>query len=131
MTESERLEQSGAQRAPYEGKKGRMFLMPSRSPPTMPPSLAERLSALDQPEHISDTTAIWSSVRPVLVMGRVVMVLSIIVLGELFDDARIGGLTVGVWALIAGIPLFLLASVGITYGDRLAKKEAGDRPQKP
>jgi len=53
------------------------------------------------------------------------------VLGELFDDARIGGLTVGVWALIAGIPLFLLASVGITYGDRLAKSEAENEARKP
>ena len=105
--------------------------MSPRPSSLVPPSLAERLSALDEPDHTSDTAAIWSSVRPVLVMGRVAMVLSIIVLGELFDDARIGGLTVGVWALIAGIPLFLLASVGITYGDRLAKSEAGNEARKP
>jgi hypothetical protein len=105
--------------------------MSPRPSSLVPPSLAERLSALDEPDHTSDTAAIWSSVRPVLVLGRVAMVLSIIVLGELFDDARIGGLTVGVWALIAGIPLFLLASVGITYGDRLAKSEAENEARKP
>jgi hypothetical protein len=106
-------------------------MTPLRPCCTVPPSLAERLSALDEPEHLSDTAAIWTSIRPVLVMGRVVMVLSIIVLGELFDDARIGGLTVGVWALIAGIPLFLLASVGITYGDRLSKKDREEGPGGP
>jgi len=65
----------------------------------------------------------WTSVRPVLVLGRVAMVLLIIVVGELFDDVRFGGLSIGVWALIAGIPLFLLISMVITYGDRLVKQE--------
>ena len=68
----------------------------------------------------------WTSVRPVLVLGRVAMVLLIIVVGELFDDVRFGGLSIGVWALIAGIPLFLLISMVITYGDRLVKQEVED-----
>ena len=57
----------------------------------------------------------WTSVRPVLVLGRVAMVLLIIVVGELFDDVRFGGLSIGVWALIAGIPLFLLISMAVSY----------------
>ena len=89
----------------------------------MAPTLAERLSALDEPDRAGEAGAMWTSVRPVLVLGRVAMVLLIIVVGELFDDVRFGGLSIGVWALIAGIPLFLLISMVITYGDRLVKEE--------
>ena len=92
----------------------------------MAPTLAERLSALDEPDRAGEAGAMWTSVRPVLVLGRVAMVLLIIVVGELFDDVRFGGLSIGVWALIAGIPLFLLISMVITYGDRLVNQEKED-----
>ena len=82
------------------------------------PTLAERLSALDQPDHATDASAMWSSVRPLLVLGRIVMV-GFIIIVEIFDDVRLAGLTIGVWALIVGIPLFLLISTVITYIDRL------------
>ncbi len=85
----------------------------------MAPTLAQRLEALDQPDGVGEVGAIWTSLRPVLVLGRFLMVLLIIVVGELFDDFRLSGLTIGVWALIAGIPLFLLLSMVIAYGDRL------------
>ena len=82
-------------------------------------TLAERLSAMDQPDHASEAGAIWNSVRPLLVLGRIVMVGLIIIIGEIFDDVRFAGLTIGVWALVMGIPLFLLISTIITYVDRL------------
>jgi ABC-type Na+ efflux pump permease subunit len=87
------------------------------------PSLAERLSALDQPDHATDASAMWSSVRPILVIGRMLMVGLIIAIGEIFDDVRMAGLTIGVWALILGIPLFLFISAIITYVDRLVNGE--------
>lgn len=65
----------------------------------------------------------WGSVRPLLVLGRILMVGMIIIIGELFDDVRLFGLTIGVWALILGIPLFLLISMIITYGDRFVNPE--------
>lgn len=89
----------------------------------MAPTLAERLSALDQPDNTGEAGAMWTSVRPVLVLGRVVMVIGIILIGEIFDDVRLGGLSIGVWSLIAGIPVFLLISMVITYGDRLVHQE--------
>lgn len=88
------------------------------------PSLAERLSAMDQPDHATEAGAMWGSVRPLLVLGRIVMVGMIIIIGELFDDVRLFGLTIGVWALILGIPLFLLISMVITYGDRFVNPES-------
>ena len=86
-------------------------------------TLAERLSAMDQPDHASEAGAIWNSVRPLLVLGRIVMVGLIIIVGEIFDDVRFAGLTIGVWALVMGIPLFLLISTIITYVDRLVGNE--------
>ena len=85
------------------------------------PSITERLNALDQPDHPDDASAIWSSVRPLLVIGRILMVTFIIIVGELFDDVRVAGLSIGVWALVMGIPLFLFISAIITYMDRLIK----------
>ena len=65
----------------------------------------------------------WGSIRPLLVLGRIVMVSLIIIVGEVFDDVRMAGLTIGVWALVLGIPLFLLISTFITYVDRLVGLE--------
>ena len=87
------------------------------------PSLTERLSAMDQPDHATEAGAMWGSVRPLLVLSRIVMVAMLIVVGEIFDDVRMAGLTIGVWALILGIPLFLLISSFITYVDRLVGRE--------
>ena len=88
------------------------------------PSLAERLSAMDQPDHATEAGAMWGSVRPLLVLGRILMVGVLIIVGEIFDDVRVAGLTIGVWALVMGIPLFLLISSFITYVDRLVGLEA-------
>tara|TARA_B100000035_G_C20580432_1_gene370824 strand:+ start:126 stop:419 length:294 start_codon:yes stop_codon:yes gene_type:complete len=87
------------------------------------PSLAERLSAMDQPDHATEAGAMWGSVRPLLVLGRILMVGMLIIVGEIFDDVRVAGLTIGVWALVLGIPLFLLISSFITYVDRLVGLE--------
>ena len=88
------------------------------------PTLAERLSAMDQPDHATEAGAMWGSVRPLLVLGRILMVGMLIIVGEVFDDVRVVGLTIGVWALVLGIPLFLLISSFITYVDRLVGLEA-------
>ena len=87
------------------------------------PSLAERLSAMDKPDHATEAGALWGSVRPLLVLGRILMVGMLIIVGEIFDDVRVAGLTIGVWALVLGIPLFLLISSFITYVDRLVGLE--------
>ena len=78
---------------------------------------------MDQPDHATDASAIWTSIRPLLVLGRIVMVAFIIIVGEIFDDVRVASLSIGVWALVLGIPLFLLISAIITYVDRLVSGE--------
>ena len=90
-------------------------------------SLAQRLVALDQPDRRSEAEAIWFSVRPVMLLLRVLLVVAVILIGEIFDDLRIQGLSIGVWALIAGIPLFLLVSMLIVYLDQ----KTGMNQEKP
>jgi uncharacterized membrane protein len=90
-------------------------------------SLAQRLVALDQPDQRSEAEAIWFSVRPVMLLLRVLLVVAVILIGEIFDDLRIQGLSIGVWALIAGIPLFLLVSMLIVYLDQ----KTGMNQEKP
>ena len=90
-------------------------------------SLAQRLVALDQPDQRREAEAIWFSVRPVMLLLRVLLVVAVILIGEIFDDLRIQGLSIGVWALIAGIPLFLLVSMLIVYLDQ----KTGMNQEKP
>ena len=81
-------------------------------------SIAERISALDTPDERDDVEAIWHSVPPIFILARLTLVLLIILVGEIFDDTYVKGLTVGIWALIVGIPLFVLMSLGLLFGDR-------------
>ena len=82
------------------------------------PSIAERISALDRPEEIEEVEAIWQSIRPILAISRIVLVIVIILVGEMFDDEYIKGLTVGIWALVIGIPLIVAISFALLFGDR-------------
>jgi uncharacterized membrane protein len=93
-------------------------------------SLAQRLVALDQPDQRSEAEAIWFSIRPVMLLLRVLLVVAVILIGEIFDDLRIQGLSIGVWALIAGIPLFLLVSMLIVYLDQKTGVNQ-EKPQPP
>jgi len=81
------------------------------------PSWSERLAALDAPSAANESEAIWASVRPLLVMVRLGMILVIIAVGELMDDTFHRGLSIGVWGLIVGIPLFVVMSMFIAYVD--------------
>ena len=90
-------------------------------------SLGQRLVDLDQPDQRGEAEAIWHSVRPVMLLLRVLLVVAVILIGEIFDDLRIQGLSIGVWALIAGIPLFFLVSMLIVYLDQ----KAGMNQEKP
>ena len=40
----------------------------------------------------------------------------------MFDDEYIKGLTVGIWALVFGIPLFILISLALIFGDRFDRE---------
>tara|TARA_B110000459_G_C16420748_1_gene407323 strand:- start:329 stop:649 length:321 start_codon:yes stop_codon:yes gene_type:complete len=83
-----------------------------------------RLAELDTPDHATDEEEIWSLIRLSLVIIRIVLFVAIIAISELMESYYISNLSMALWALIIGIPLFILISWGIVLGDRIIKKQA-------
>lgn len=67
---------------------------------------------------VSDQEEIWMSIRSILSLLRVLILISTIVVSEFFDDHYILELTVAIWSLIIGIPLFFLISLVILWGNK-------------
>ena len=83
----------------------------------------ERIAALDAPDNKTDEEEIWSLIRFSLVVVRVILFVAIIVVSEVMESVFIYNLSASLWALIIGIPLFVLISMGILFGDRVMKHE--------
>ena len=81
-------------------------------------SFFERLSALDKPDEANDTEQIWMIIRTFLGIIRVLIFVSIIVIAEMLEEIFIGNLSLAVWSLIVGIPLFILLSSIIIIGNK-------------
>ena len=81
-------------------------------------SFIERLSALDKPDDANDTEQIWMIIRTFLGIIRVLIFVSIIVIAEMLEEIFIGNLSLAVWSLIVGSPLFVLLSSLIILGNK-------------
>ncbi len=91
--------------------------------------LHNRLAELDTPDHATDEEEIWSLIRLSLVILRIILFVTIILISELMESYYISNLSMAVWALVLGIPLFILISWGIVLGDRIIKKENDEREE--
>ena len=96
-------------------------------------SFIERITAMDRPDEVQETEQIWRTVRSFLGLMRVVIFILVIVIAELMEEFFIGKLSLAIWSLIVGIPLFILLSVLIIMGngyflDEKEKKTAVLRP---
>ena len=80
-------------------------------------SFIERLSALDKPDDVKDSEQIWRIVRAFLGVIRVMIFVSIIIIAEMMEEFFVGNLSLAVWSLILGIPLFVLISMLIIFGN--------------
>ena len=58
------------------------------------------------------------SIRAILSILRVLILISTIVVSEFFEDHYILDLTIAIWSLIIGIPLFFLISLLILWGNK-------------
>ena len=67
---------------------------------------------------VSDQEEIWMSIRSILSILRVLVLISTIVVSEFFEDQYVFDLTVAIWSLIVGIPLFFLISLLILWGNK-------------
>ena len=86
-------------------------------------TLADRMADLDQPDLRTDEEEIWGVLRAALSVGRVVVFLSIILVSEFLEEYFFNGLSVAIWSLIIGIPLFFVISLAIILGDSKFSKD--------
>lgn len=66
----------------------------------------------------SDEEEIWLTIRSVLTFARVVVLFGTIVVSELFEEYYFLDLTIAIWSLIIGIPLFFVISLLILWGNK-------------
>ena len=57
-------------------------------------------------------------IRSWLTIIRVVMVIAIIIIAEIFEEVTLLNFSLSVWAIVVGFPLFLLVSMVIIQGDK-------------
>jgi hypothetical protein len=84
-------------------------------------SLKQRIHSMSQPVEHSTEEEIWEIVRSWLIITRIITFITMIALAEFFEDITVGGLSVSLWSLIVGIPVFLILSIIIIWGDRWMK----------
>ena len=133
MDEQEKAHKSTIEfeRRKYKRQKNAKFNLTLRVKPlielnsllNMASRIQERIAALDAPDHKTDEEEIWSLIRFSLVVVRVILFVAIIVVSEVMESVFIYNLSASLWALIIGIPLFVLISMGILFGDRVMKHE--------
>ena len=82
-------------------------------------SIADRLAGLENPDDISDSQEIWATIKTILIITRVLLFVAIIVISEIMEQYFLRGLSLAIWSLIIGIPLFIIISVVIINGDKM------------
>lgn len=81
-------------------------------------SIGNRIAGQEKPDEISDVEEIWATVKAVLVIVRVLLFIAIIAVSEIMEEYRFLQLSLAIWSLVIGIPLFLLLSAIIIFGDK-------------
>ncbi len=93
----------------------------------MAQSLRDRI---DAPEESDDAREIWLLIRSWITLFRVVLVLAIIIIAEIFEEHNLMNLSLSVWAIVVGFPLFLLMSMVIIQGDKRFAPDLEDKRRK-
>ena len=82
------------------------------------------------PDRTDDAREIWMFVRSWLTIIRVIVVILIILIAEVFEEKSAFNLSLSVWAIIVGFPLFLIISVSIIQGDKKFAPELDEKRRK-
>lgn len=72
----------------------------------------------DSPDGTTDEREIWMMIRSWITLFRVLLVIAIIIVAEIFEEHSLFNLSLSVWAIVVGFPLFLLLSMAIIQGDK-------------
>ena len=67
----------------------------------------------------SNEEEIWSSLRTLIGSLAVLDLLAMVVVSEAMEDVGWQGLSLSVWAIIIGLPIFALLSALTLFGDRI------------
>lgn len=81
----------------------------------MAQTFRERVNA---PDESNDAREIWMLIRSWLTIFRVLLVIVIIIIAEIFEEVTLFNFSLSVWAIVVGFPLFLLVSMVIIQGDK-------------
>ncbi len=73
---------------------------------------------IDAPDDTNDAREIWMLIRSWLTIFRVLLVIAIIIVAEIFEEVTLFNFSLSVWAIVVGFPLFLLVSMIIIQGDK-------------
>ena len=77
-----------------------------------------------------DAREIWLLIRSWLTLLRVLLVIAIIIVAEIFEEHNIMNLSLSVWSIVVGFPLFLLMSMVIIQGDKRFAPDLEDKRRK-
>ena len=66
---------------------------------------------INEPDDNDDAREIWMLIRSWLTVFRVILEFAIIGVAEIFEEENLMNLSLSVWAIIVGFPLFLLISM--------------------
>ena len=67
----------------------------------------------------SDEAEIWSSIRTAIGGLAVLDLIAMVLISEALEDLEWRGLSLSVWAIVIGVPVFLLLSALTLFGDRM------------
>ena len=73
---------------------------------------------IDAPDDTNDAREIWMLIRSWLTIFRVLLVIAIIIVAEIFEEVTLLNFSLSVWAIVVGFTLFLLVSMIIIQGDK-------------
>ncbi|MDP6870037.1 MAG: hypothetical protein QGI21_04625 [Candidatus Poseidoniaceae archaeon] len=93
----------------------------------MASTLRERMEA---PDGNTEDREIWETMRTWLVLIRIAIVVLTIFTAELFEEHTLKNFSISIWAVIIGIPLFILISMVIVQGDKRFAPDFEERRKK-
>lgn len=75
--------------------------------------------AEDGEPRLTDGEEIWSALRTAIGGLAVLDLITMIIVSEAMEDASWQGMSVSVWAIVIGVPIFALLSALTLFGDRI------------
>ena len=73
----------------------------------------------DGEPRLTDGEEIWSALRTAIGGLAVLDLVTMIIVSEAMEDAAWQGMSVSVWAIVIGVPIFALLSALTLFGDRI------------